>query len=51
MKIDWDAIELFLKENKVKIENLSDAEFESFMNSNLDLFHFEERGHTHKDFK
>lgn len=51
MKIDWNAIEDFLKENKIQLAQLTDSEFERFINSNLDSFHTDGDKDVHEDFK
>ena len=39
MKIDYEALEQFLKENKAKLEAMSDKEYNAYMETVLEKFH------------
>lgn len=42
MKIDYEALEAYLKEHKKALESMTDIEFNDHINSVLEKFHAEE---------
>ena len=43
MKIDYNALSTFLSQHKKLLEAMSDKEYNDYVNSILDDFHYEEK--------